>query len=198
MNRQTMAYEVECKYRVGSHAAALVGRVEELGGKFGPADLQVDTYYSHPCRDFAQTDEALRIRRVGDKAFITYKGPKVDQKTKTRKEIELELVGDVKGVLDHASLLEALGFRTVAKVAKKRRTADIVWEDHEVEISLDDVDSVGKFVELEAAADDNGLDAARQSLSTLAEKLGLEDGERRSYLELLLLQVDEQDASASG
>ena len=183
-----MAYEVECKYRMAD-TATLIGRVKQLGGKFGEAELQVDTYYSHPCRDFAQTDEALRIRRVGDKAYITYKGPKVDQKTKTRKEIELELVGDAQGVLDHAALLEALGFSTVAKVTKKRQTAEIVWQDHEVEIALDDVDSVGKFVELETAGDDDNLDAARGSLAALAEKLGLEDGERRSYLELLLSRI---------
>jgi adenylate cyclase class 2 len=183
-----MAYEVECKYRMAD-TAALLNRVEQLGGKFGEAELQVDTYYSHPCRDYAQTDEALRIRRVGNKAYITYKGPKVDQKTKTRKELELALVGDVQGVLDHAALLEALGFRPVAKVTKKRRTAELVWQGQHVEIALDDVDSVGKFVELEAAADDDSLDAARSSLGTLAEKLGLEEGERRSYLELLLSRV---------
>jgi adenylate cyclase class 2 len=185
-----MAYEVECKYRMAD-AAALLDRVQQLGGKFGEADLQVDTYYSHPCRDFAQTDEALRIRRVGDKAYITYKGPKVDRKTKTRKEIELELVGDVQGVLDHAALLEALDFRPVAKVTKKRQTAEIAWQGHEVEIAVDNVDSVGKFVELETAADDDSLDAARSALSALAEKLGLEENERRSYLELLLLRVGE-------
>ncbi|HWB11004.1 MAG TPA: class IV adenylate cyclase [Pirellulales bacterium] len=184
-----MAYEVECKYRIPGTAAALMGRVEQLGGKFGDVELQVDTYYSHPCRDFAQTDEALRIRRVGDKAYVTYKGPKVDQQTKTRKEIELELVGDVTGVLDHATLLEALGFRPVAKVTKKRQAAEIVWQAHPVEIALDEVDLVGRFVELEMAADDDGLDAARRSLGALAEKLGLEDGERRSYLEMLLLSI---------
>src|SRR5690242_21329103 len=110
-----MSYEVERKYRIAG-TDPLIDRVAALGGEFGQAELQVDTYYSHPCRDFSQTDEALRIRRVGDKAFITYKGPKVDAESKTRREIELELSGDVEGVLDHAALLEALGFRTVAKV----------------------------------------------------------------------------------
>jgi adenylate cyclase class 2 len=180
-----MSYEVERKYRF-TDAASLIERVRELGGKFGQAELQVDTYYSHPCRDFAQTDEALRIRRVDDKAFITYKGPKVDDQSKTRREIELELSGDLNGVLDHAALLEALGFRTVAKVTKKRQKAEIAWQNHEVEVALDDVDAVGKFVELETAADDNNLDAAKNCLASLAEKFGLKDGERRSYLELLL------------
>ena len=44
-----------------------------------------------PCRDFAQTDEALRIRTVGDTSFVTYKGPKLDATTKTRRELELPL-----------------------------------------------------------------------------------------------------------
>ena len=180
-----MPYEVERKYQL-SDAARLIARVRDLGGTFGQAELQVDTYYSHPCRDFAQTDEALRIRRVGDKAFMTYKGPKLDAESKTRREIELELVGDVKGVLEHAALLEALGFRTVAKVTKQRRTTEIVWQDHEVEIALDDVEAVGKFVELETAADDHRLDAARCCIASLAEKLDLTRSERRSYLELLL------------
>lgn len=183
-----MSYEVERKYRI-SDPAPLVEQVRELGGTFAEPELQVDTYYSHPCRDFAQTDEALRIRRVGDKAFITYKGPKVDAESKTRREIELELSGDVEGVLDHAALLEALGFRAVAKVTKKRTKAKIEWQDHEVEVALDDVDAVGKFVELETAADDSNLDAARSCLASLAERFDLKDGERRSYLELLLSGV---------
>ena len=180
-----MSFEVERKYQIND-ASSVVDCVRELGGKFGQAELQVDTYYAHPCRDFAQTDEALRIRRVGDKAFITYKGPKVDAESKTRREIELELSGDAEGVLDHATLLEALGFCTVAKVTKKRKKAMIAWQDHEVEIALDDVDEVGKFVELETAADDNNLDAAKRCLASLAERFGLKDGERRSYLEFLL------------
>jgi adenylate cyclase class 2 len=40
-----------------------------------------DTYFRHPCRDFAETDEALRIRirRFNGhfEAFLTYKGPRL-------------------------------------------------------------------------------------------------------------------------
>ncbi|HQU42073.1 MAG TPA: CYTH domain-containing protein, partial [Pirellulales bacterium] len=86
----------------------------------------------------------------------------------------------------HAALLEALGFRPVAEVSKQRRTAVIEWQGHHVEITLDEVDSLGSFVELETAADDDGLAAARQCLASLAERLELDRDERRSYLELLL------------
>jgi adenylate cyclase class IV len=42
---------------------------------------------------------------------------------------------------------------------------------------------------LEITADEAGVDAARQSLQTLAKQLGLEQSERRSYLELLQAQA---------
>src|SRR6516162_2725993 len=50
-----------------------------------------DRYFNAPDRDFARTDEALRIRSIGKRNFITYKGPKTDRQTKTRTELELPL-----------------------------------------------------------------------------------------------------------
>ena len=180
-----MTYEVERKYRLND-AAALIDRLRALGGEFGQPIVQADTYYAHPARDFAKTDEALRIRRVGDETFITYKGPKIDSASKTRQEIELPLSGGLKGAADHARLLEALGFRPVAEVRKRRRKTTIGWNGRDVEVALDDVESVGTFVEIETAADQAELEAAKAALAELAEKLELHDGERRSYLELLL------------
>jgi adenylate cyclase class 2 len=180
-----MTYEVERKYWLDD-ASGLIDRVGELGGTFGQPIAQADTYYAHPARDFAQTDEALRIRRVDDEAFITYKGAKIDAASKTRQEIELPLSGGLKGAADHALLLEALGFQRVTEVKKHRRKANVVWDGRDVEIALDEVESVGAFVEIETAADESDLEAAKKALASLAEKLDLRESERRSYLELLL------------
>jgi adenylate cyclase class 2 len=186
-------YEVERKYWIEDERAIVQG-VAALGGSFGPPEFQSDTYYAHPARDFAATDEALRIRRVGPVANftvakITYKGPKIDSGSKTRREIEIELSGGVEGARQHADLLEALGFRPVAEVTKHRRTATLAWQGHSVEIALDTVQPLGVFVELETSADDSGLTAAQQSLCSLAERLSLHRDERRSYLELLLART---------
>ncbi|HVX13434.1 MAG TPA: class IV adenylate cyclase [Pirellulales bacterium] len=181
-----MSYEVERKYRI-EDIGALTDRLRALGGEFGQPESQRDMYYAHPSRDFAHTDEALRIRRIGDEAFITYKGPKIDPASKTRLEIELPLMGGLNGASDHARLLEALGFRPVAEVSKRRRKADLTLDGRDFEIALDDVESVGTFVEIETAADEADLEEAKSCLGTLADKLALQDGERRSYLELLLL-----------
>lgn len=185
-----MNYEVERKYWIDDERP-IVQFVAALNGSFGPPEFQADTYYAHPARDFAATDEALRIRRIGPgtnvtAARITYKGPKIDTASKTRREIEIELSGGSEGARQHADLLEALGFRPVAEVAKQRRKATLAWQEHSVEIALDTIQSLGVFVELETSADDEGLAVAQQCLASLAERLSLHRGERRSYLELLL------------
>ena len=83
-------------------------------------------------------------------------------------------------------LLFSPGFRSVAEVAKRRRTSQVDWDGRQVEIALDEVAQLGSFVELEIAADEAEVESARNCLASLAAKLGLGLGERRSYLELLL------------
>jgi adenylate cyclase, class 2 len=180
-----MRYEVEQKFPIGD-----LGEIERhlitLGAVIEPPVVQVDLYFAHPARDFAQTDEALRIRRVGDESFITYKGAKIDQATKTRSEIELPLSTGEQSVTDWSELLEALGFRPVANVRKSRWSARLQWQGREVEVALDEVDGLGKFVELEIHSDEAEVQTAMACLASLAAELGLGQGERRSYLELLL------------
>lgn len=180
-----MSFEVEQKFRVQRHEA-LEERLAALGIQWRAEESQVDSYFAHPARDFARTDEALRLRRAGAGNFITYKGPKLDATTKTRREIELPIASGEGAAEKFAELLAALGFRRVAEVHKRRRAGGLRWEGQDLEIALDRVAELGTFVELEAAADAESLAAARQRVASLASHLGLTDNERRSYLELLL------------
>ncbi len=180
-----MQYEVEQKHRVADEAA-LVAKLRERGGELEQPVEQSDQYYAHPCRDFAATDEALRIRTVGDKSFVTYKGPKLDATTKTRREIELPLGATDRDGPQFASLLEALGFTRVTIVRKRRRTFRITSGEYEVDGALDELDGLGCFVELELQANDENLESAKQTIKMLAAELNLGPSERRSYLEMLL------------
>jgi len=181
--------EVEQKFPV-PELAPVESALARLGAQPGPSQEERDLYFGHPARDFSQTDEALRIRRKGPGVFITYKGPKIDQTTKTRREIELPLGPSERPAEDTAAawaeLLLALGFRRVAEVCKLRRKARLARHGFQVEICLDQVSELGSFVELEVVAQDDQLDRARACLAKLAGELGLEKSERRSYLELLL------------
>ncbi len=180
-----MHFEVEQKHHVDD-LNALVTKLVDRGTELGPAVVQVDEYFAHPARDFTRTDEALRIRTLSGASFITYKGPKLDSETKTRRELELPLCpGDVGG-RRFAELLAALGFTPVAIVRKQRRTFHLDHEGRQVEGALDEVDSVGVYVELEVTTGEADLPLAQRIVSSLANELELGASERRSYLELLL------------
>jgi adenylate cyclase class 2 len=180
-----MHLEVEQKFRVAS-IAEIRQRLVELGAAFALPIEQADTYFAHPARDFAHTDEALRLRRVGETNYITYKGPKLDRETKTRRELELPLPAGAKSFDQYTELLLALGFGQVATVRKRREPGRLAWEGLPIELALDAVDGLGDFVELEIGADESSLAAATSAIASLARQLGLHTGERRSYLELLL------------
>jgi len=180
-----MTYEVEQKFPVADLAAIAV-QLDELGAEPGRTVQQVDTYFAHPSRDYADTDEALRIRRVGADNFITYKGPKIDAETKTRREIELPLPGGESAAAAHGQLLEALGFSPVATVSKTRTSRRLERQGWTIEVALDQLAVLGSYVELELQAGDADIDAARGIIQALACQLGLIESERLSYLEMLL------------
>jgi adenylate cyclase class 2 len=181
-----MHYEVEQKFPL-SDSADVEAKLAALGARFKEAIEQIDHYFRHPSRDFAQTDEALRLRQVEGENFITYKGPKIDSITKTRRELELPLPGGPDVVGQFTELLSALGFAPVATVKKRRRKAELHYEGFDVESALDEVHNAGSFLELEISADGESLENAKKCLASLANRLGRERSERRSYLELVLL-----------
>ena len=156
---EDMRFEVEQKHAVDD-GPAFVARLAERGIALEAPVIQVDQFFAHPARDFAQTDEALRIRTVGGESFVTYKGPRLDATSKVRREIELPLdAGDADG-RQFAELLESLGFRPAATVRKSRRTFLLRHGGAEVHGVLDDVDGVGVYVELELMSDAAGVEPA--------------------------------------
>jgi adenylate cyclase class 2 len=188
-------YEVEQKFPVAD-PAALEARLVGLAARFRAPVEQVDRYFAHPCRDFVKTDEALRLRRVGDDVAATWKGPRIDSASKTRRELELGLApvpplpdGPRGGqaTLDRwTELLEALGFRRVRDVAKRRQAARVLWQGAEVEAALDHVAGIGDFLELELQAAAGEVPLATACIESLARTLGCDAQERRSYLELVI------------
>ena len=188
-------YEVELKFPV-SDRAGIERRLTDLGARFsGPVD-QVDRYFAHPARDFAATDEALRLRSAGDDVAITWKGPRLAGGTKTRREIELPLESIAEGgpggqpaTLDRwTDLLEALGFCRVLEVAKRRRPGRVAWDGGDIELALDTVTGLGDFLELELLATPEQVPAAQACLESLAQAIGCGTPDPRSYLEMLLLE----------
>lgn len=177
--------EVEMKFPLEDHAG-MERVLAALSSELPQTRVEEDQYFNAPDRDFAGTDEALRLRRVGACNVVTYKGPKQDSQTKTRPELEVPL-GNGDDVAAHfAQLLLHLRYRPVARVRKTRQVFRMKIENFQVEACLDEVDGVGRFVELEILAAEDQFEDAKKALLGLAARLGLKGMERRSYLQMLL------------
>ncbi|WP_134670525.1 class IV adenylate cyclase [Halorussus marinus] len=176
-------YEVELKVRADHDRV----RDRLADRDADPVDevTQIDTYYDAPHREFAETDEALRLREettaAGEASTeLTYKGPLVEAESKTRREIETA-VADGEAT---AEIFEALGFEPAATVRKERERFALDGYT----VTLDAVEGLGEFVEVETDAEEKGVESAREGAIKVLAALGLDadDQIRTSYLGLLL------------
>lgn len=176
-------YEVECKIQAAHEVVR--PRLDAAGATHTETVEQEDVYYDAPDRDFAATDEAFRLRRESrddhTETKLTYKGPLVDEESKTREEAET-------GVTDPDAMREILAglrYEPAATVSKERER----YQLDGVTVTLDTVEGLGEFVEAELDTDED-IESARARVYEVLSDLGLdiEDQIRTSYLGLLLAE----------
>ena len=170
--------EVEVKARIDSFKE-MEKNLKNIGAVKSKDEFQEDIYFASPIVDFGQTDEALRIRTTNRDTFITYKGPKLNEKAKTRKEVEMTIESANKA----RDIFEEIGFKAARTVRKNRQ----YYTFENFEISLDDVEGLPPYMEIEIALDESeDYTDAQKQIFELFSKLGITDGfERTSYMELL-------------
>ena len=176
--------EIEVKVKIPKEKTDIEKKLLELGAEFVGIEKHVDIYYNSPQRDFSKTDEALRIRNAKSEHknvenIITYKGPKIDSESKTRKEIEIKI--DDENSADE--ILKALGFRASGRVDKTRKN----YKLKEIYVSLDDVEWLGKFMELEIDSVKEDFELEKKRIFKVLKSFGFkkDDVIRESYLEML-------------
>jgi adenylate cyclase class 2 len=170
--------EYEVKIRVGS-LDPVRERLLALGIPSARGVMERDQYFNSPARDFGVTDEALRIRSAGEETTLTYKGPKLGLGGLKARE---ELIVPVGAGGTLGEILARLGFTRTAMVVKRRET----YRVERTSVTLDEVEGLGSFVEIEAPAGLAGPEAV-SLIGRVREMLAI-DGEETtlSYLELIL------------
>ncbi|WP_292485883.1 class IV adenylate cyclase [Methanohalobium sp.] len=170
--------EVEVKARTDLETARKMLKDEDA--RFIETEHHFDSYYNAPHRDFSSSDEALRIRSRDNKAFLTYKGKKMDSISKTREEFETPVDSE-----NMRNILLSLGFREYGIVEKERE----VYKLDDFVIALDSVEQLGEFIEVELESE-SGSDIEHNSnrIFEFLNKLGIEENDsiRKSYLELVM------------
>lgn len=154
-----MNYEVKFKFKID------IDIWKKIDSKL-PREREItithesDTYYDNDdLFKLALQDKALRIRKTevrnGDSVKstlidITYKGPKLNIKSKTRKELNL-VIDDLDG-FDY--LFQELNLKPIKTVNKIRITHVFKIEENiELKLSLDHIHGLGYYVELETFTD---------------------------------------------
>lgn len=175
---------IEIEVKVRAEHARVRPFLENLGAEKVKVEEQSDAYFAAPHRDFAKTDEAIRIRSLDGKSILTYKGPKLDAVSKSRKEFETFVE---EGPM--VQILHALGFSEAGAVRKVRE----VFRVEEITVCLDTVEGLGEFLEVEiVAGDESELEVSRAKLFEFLGRFGVgkADSIRTSYLEMVLEKME--------
>lgn len=193
-----MGGEAEVKARIEGREV-VAERILALGGAFVREVSQEDVYFKHPCYDLREMDQALRLRREGSVFTLTFKGSRFGTAAKMREEVEVR-VDDFEAA---KTILERAGFERSFVVRKSR----LLYSLEGAEISLDSVEGLGEFIEIELPLSDEATEMARRGegeaerlrvkLQSLAERLGVpkERLTSESYLELLASRSSSSSAS---
>lgn len=170
-----MFSEIETKLKVDS-LIEIKEKLTELSAEFVEEQNQTDYYFDDHNGTMKANDKCLRIRisacRSQEKLYLTYKGPKERSQIKKRQEIETQVTGNLETM---QKLLDALGYEKAYVVEKKRQ----IYKLDDCEIDLDEVSSLGTFIEIEGKTE--------ETILKVQQKLGLEDYEHisKSYARLL-------------
>jgi adenylate cyclase class 2 len=191
-----MPFEVEIKVRLHESIDEIKAKLAEIGAKWEVKLEHIDAYFLMPegFRNFAQTDEALRIRAVRqegeeEKADFTYKGKKLRGDTKTREEIVVKVSSAEK----MGQILEHLGFTNAYTIHKQREMFTYEYQGETIEITVDEVEHLpDPYMEVElTAATQDEINAKQAVLFEFLKEIGYrrKDSERLSYLELVMMQL---------
>jgi adenylate cyclase class 2 len=139
----TIQLEQEAKFRLPS-AGEGKAKLDALMGRAETArHFEANVLYDFPDSRLSKRDEALRLRRVGDEVWLTWKGPRHGSgRIKKRRELETRVEdGDaVHGIF------EALGAEECFRYEKYRT----IYRVGEAVVTLDET-PMGTFIEIEAA-----------------------------------------------
>lgn len=181
--------EVEIKLPIADKTQ-LEQDLQALGFAKGKLVKESDTYFNSDVYDLRERDSALRIRScenmiTGDVVTtVTYKGPKLDQVSMTRKEIEKE-VSDANAFMD---IFRGMGFYPLSPVCKVRQ----YYHLDVMTACVDKVEDLGNFLELEIIVSREEERAfALQQMEQILKALGHNRTEttRTSYLSMLQKKI---------
>jgi adenylate cyclase class 2 len=140
-----MAIEIEKKYRLTKEQCQeIAGRLKSLGALRSDTEFEVNSLYTSPALDL--DGAILRLRRVGNRAVLTFK-KRFSSSSSIKRQLEEET--DVADAEAMERILVRLGFKPSLVYEKRRET----WNYGATEITIDEL-PFGWFMEIEGQETD--------------------------------------------
>ncbi len=172
-----MAIETEKKYTLSNdQRGRILESLKEIGAEFAGEDFEENTIYQG--NGLAEKSAVLRVRKIGEKAILTFK-KRIESGSDIKRQIEFET--EVSSGSEIEKIIEHLGYEKVLVYEKRR----LKWNFRQVEIVLDEL-PFGQYMEIEGdltaiaeaemflGAED--LQAEYETYSSLTSRFGIENG----------------------
>lgn len=147
-----MNLEIEAKIPVPA-LEPIRRRLEQIGAACIKTVQEKDLYLKDPEGRLFQRGSSLRLRQQkcgsDQTSYLTYKGPKLESRYKSRAEAECQISDYDTAV----KLFHELGYVPFIQVEKKR----VIWKWEKCLICLDEVSGLGCFIEVEGP-DENEIE----------------------------------------
>jgi adenylate cyclase class 2 len=133
--------------------------------------IEKDLYFSTPTSSTVEKGSIIRVREDINqndekKIILSYKSPNVVREgVETREEIEVQVLSDVPSL---TKLLGKIDLKPLVAVRKRRVEYSLVYKGIHFTVTLDSVDTLGSFVEIELMSN---LKEDAQKLILLGEEL---------------------------
>jgi predicted adenylyl cyclase CyaB len=132
----------------------------------------IDTYFFDPLRKESQPEEGnyptqwLRIRKKGDKNYITFKEDLFEKNIWTHSE---ELETEIKDIKIVEEIIKKLGLKELVKIKNRKHT----FETKDYEIVLEEVENLGLFLEVEKlnVTDDENVNKTKKEIQQFVDNL---------------------------
>lgn len=159
-----MKKEIEVKAKI-KDLGSVRSTLENLGCVFSDSVTQDDIYFVNFDDDFSvfkTKANFLRIRKTRGKIIFTLKQPQSNELDCIEKEFEISDEQQCR------EAIEIMGYHEVVRVSKTRARCSY----NGIEISLDDVQGLGAFIEVERITDEDA-NKVQDELFTFLQTLGV-------------------------
>ena len=178
--------EIEVKFPIRNFEHVRIF-LNDNAKKKGKKTIQIDTYFTPAHKNFLEPKypfQWLRVRESNKGIFLNYKHFHPENKK------DVDYCDEFEATINSPivkKILECLDCKKLVEVKKER----VSWLYKDVEISIDKVEELGAFIELEVTTHFDDPKIAKKYLYKLIKEIGAEVGEEdyRGYPFILLEKI---------